>query len=167
MTVRCGSVFRAAAAAIALVAGCILAAAPGRSQDVSSVACPSGYSPAGAACISDGGRTSIEQFRPVQAIRYVLGSKRVVGYFVDADGECRLTLMIAEEIDPMMSEPLPAARLVMSLRPAQSASLKSPESETMVVTCQGEGDTVEVAVRRRNVTAAGRTAVDQSIVGTP
>jgi hypothetical protein len=32
---RCGCVLRAAAAAIALVAGCILAAAPGGSQDVS------------------------------------------------------------------------------------------------------------------------------------
>ena len=156
MTVRKGCAFRAAAAAIALVASCILAAAPAQG-------CPAGYSPAGAGCISDGGRTSIEQFRPLQAIRYVLGSKRAVGYFVDAGGECRLTLMIAEEIDPMMSDPLPAARLVMSLRPGQSASLESPDSATMVVTCQGDGNTVEVAVRRRTVTAA--RAVDPSIAG--
>ena len=157
MTFRFGRPVRMAA--IAIVASCLSAAA--RSQDASG--CPSGYSPAGGGCISASGRTSIERFRPIQAIRYVLGSKRLVGYFVAANGECLVTLMIAEDVDPMVSDPLPAARLVLSLRPGQTADLDSAESETMRLTCHGEGDTVEVAVRRRNVTAADRSTARSSL----
>jgi hypothetical protein len=161
MTDRFRRPARLAAIAISIVASCASAAVPARSQDAPG--CPSGYSPAGAGCISERGRTSIERFRPIQAIRYVLGSKRLVGYFVAANGECLVTLMIAEDVDAMVGDPLPAARLVLSLRPGQSADLDSPDSETMRLTCHGEGDTVEVAVRRRNVTAADRSTTRSSL----
>jgi hypothetical protein len=143
----------------------MLATAPVRSQDAPS-GCPPGYSSVGSRCISEGGRASIEHYRPIEAIRYVLGSKRMTGYFIDADGECRVTLMIAEEIDPMVSEPLSAARLILSMRPGQSAVIDSAEAETMLLTCQGAGDAVEVAVRRRNLSAADRGAASPSIKST-
>jgi len=129
------------AAAAAAIAVC--AAAPARAE-IPSAGCPLGYAPAGARCVSDSGRDMIEAFRPIQAIRYVLGSKRIIGYFTPVSGECRVTLMLAEEVDPMVSEPLSAARLVVSLLPGQSTSVGSAEAETMQVTCQGAADMVEV-----------------------
>lgn len=140
MLARCHA--RAVGAALTVV-GCMLAAGPARSE-IPSAGCPLGYASVGARCVSETGRDVIEAFRPIQAIRYVLGSKRVIGYFTPASGECRLTLMLAEEVDPMVSEPLSAARLVVSLRPGQSASVGSAEAETMQVTCQGAADMVEV-----------------------
>src|SRR5262245_68060 len=132
-----------AAAALTLAIGCMAAMTPARAE-LPTAGCPLGYAPAGARCVSESGRDAIEAFRPIQAIRYVLGSKRVMGYFTPASGECRVTLMLAEDMDPMMSEPLSAARLVVSLRPGQSASVGSAEAETMQVTCQGAAHMVEV-----------------------
>src|SRR5262249_5030050 len=102
-----------------------------------------GWRPAGARGVSDGGGDRMEAFRPIRAIRYVLGSKRVIGYFTPVSGECRVTLMLAEEVDPMVSEPLSAARLVVSLLPGQSTSVGSAEAETRQVTCQGAADLVD------------------------
>src|SRR5262245_42487205 len=98
--------------------------------------------PAGA---GDDGRGASERVRPIEAIRAVLGSKRVAGYFVAANGECRLTLMIAEDVDPMTVEPFSAARLVVALRPGQSAGVDSEEGASLRLTCEDTGD--EVALR--------------------
>jgi hypothetical protein len=155
-----------AAAAILIVMNCVLATAPAGSEGAPSSGCPPGQSPVGSPCVSEGGRASIERFRPVEVIRYVLGSKRMTGYFIDVNGECRVTLMIAEEMDPMVGEPLSAARLMLSMRPGQSASLDSAEAETMLLTCQDAGGAVEIAVRRKSLSAATPSAAAPSIIST-
>ena len=53
-------------------------------------------------------------FEPIQSISYLLGSKRAIGYFEDSEGQCRVTLMIAEAVDPDVAMPTSAARLRLS-----------------------------------------------------
>jgi hypothetical protein len=86
-----------------------------------------------------------EVYRPVEAISYVLGSIRAVGYFQTVDGQCEVTLMIAEVFDPDRAAPRPATRLHFAMRPRQAAALTSEEGPEMVLSCGGEAATVEVA----------------------
>jgi hypothetical protein len=83
-------------------------------------------------------------FRPAEAMHYVLGSKRAIGYFMVQKGECRVTMMIAEAVDPDMSTAPSAARLRMSMQPGQSAMLGSAEGAEMILTCGPGGETVEI-----------------------
>jgi hypothetical protein len=83
-------------------------------------------------------------FRPAEAMHYVLGSKRAVGYFMVQKGECRVTMMIAEAVDPDMNTAPTAARLRVSMLPGQSATLGSAEGAEMTLTCGPGGETVEI-----------------------
>jgi hypothetical protein len=118
-------------------------AAPGYAQGDSRVVSPAG-SAIGSICDNEKERDFIRVFQPIEAISYVLGSKRVVGYFTRVNRECRVTLMVVEEVDPMQGDPHSAARLIVSLRPEQSVSVGSMEAETMLVTCKSLADSVEV-----------------------
>jgi len=79
------------------------------------------------------------------ALSYVLGSKRAIGYFTRTNGECRVTLMIAEAVDPDVAMPTSAARLTMSMRPGQSAGVGSVESESITLTCGADAETMNVS----------------------
>jgi hypothetical protein len=148
------------AAAVLVGLGYAWAAPSAGAQSVPPAGCPQGYAPLRSGCISETGRDLIAAFRPIEGIRYVLGSKRVIGYFTSGNGECRLTLMLAEEVDPMMSEPPSAARIVVALRPGQHASVDSAEAEAMQVTCEGAANSVEVRRRSPNELRA-RASVSQ------
>jgi hypothetical protein len=119
-------------------------AAPASSQGLSRVGCPAEYSTVDSSCLKEIARDLIKVFRPIEAISYVLGSKRVVGYFTTVNGDCRVTLMLVEEVDPMESDPRSAARLILLMHPGQSASIGSEEAEAMLVTCKGAADSLEV-----------------------
>lgn len=83
-------------------------------------------------------------FRPLQALTYTLGSKHAVGYFEQKDGQCSLTLMVAEAIDPMVETPLSAARVKLTMLPGQAADLASEEGQSIAITCGSYGGTVTV-----------------------
>jgi hypothetical protein len=85
-----------------------------------------------------------ESFRPIQAMSYQFGTKRMVGYFDSADGKCRLTLMIAEAVDPDVAAPSSAARVNLSLAPGQATSLDSAEHASIALTCGAGAQTVQV-----------------------
>ncbi len=85
-------------------------------------------------------------YRPIQAINYVLGSKQAVGYFVSEYGECQLTLMVAEEIDPLVATPLSAARIRVVLRPRQTVILESEERKSLSLTCGNNAETVVAVI---------------------
>jgi len=87
-------------------------------------------------------------FRATEAMTYVIGSKRAVGYFQTASGKCQLTMMIAEAVDPDVAMPPSAARMSLSLIPGQSVALGSAEGETMTAICGAGGETIEI---KRNV----------------
>jgi hypothetical protein len=88
-----------------------------------------------------------EVFRATQAMSYVVGSKRAIGYFQSVAGQCQLTLMVAEATDPDAGQAPSAARLSFGMAPGQSVSLGSVEGESIVATCGAGGETLEV---RRN-----------------
>jgi hypothetical protein len=88
--------------------------------------------------------TGAEIFRPTEAISYEIGSKRAVGYFQSTAGKCRLTLMIAEVVDPDQARPTSAARLKLAMTPGESATLDSEEGASMVVSCGADAATVDV-----------------------
>ena len=87
-------------------------------------------------------------FRATEAMTYVIGSKRAVGYFQNVSGKCQLTLMIAEAIDPDVAMPPSAARMSLVMTPGQSVALGSAEGETLTATCGAGGETIEIT---RNV----------------
>jgi hypothetical protein len=98
---------------------------------------------AGAAS-GDHGPVKGDTFRPIQAMSYVFGTKRMVGYFDSADGKCQLTLMIAEAVDPDLAPPPSAARVSLSLAPGQVTSLDSAEHASIALTCGAHAQTVQV-----------------------
>ena len=70
-----------------------------------------------------------EVFRATQAMSYVVGSKKAIGYFQSVAGQCQLTLMITEATDPDVGHAPSAARLSVGMVPGQTVSLGSAEGE--------------------------------------
>ena len=85
-----------------------------------------------------------QTFKPTEGMSYQLGSKRAIGYFVNNDGTCQVTLMIAESVDPDVAQPPSAARMSFGMTPGQSLALGSVEGESMVATCGAGGETLEI-----------------------
>jgi hypothetical protein len=83
-------------------------------------------------------------FRATQALSYLVGSKRAIGYFQTVAGKCQVTLMIAEAIDPDVGQAPPAARMSFGMAPGESMGLGSAEGDQMTATCGENGDTLEV-----------------------
>jgi len=86
----------------------------------------------------------VQTYRATQAMSYVMGSKRAVGYFQNVAGKCQLTLMIVEAVDPDVAQPPSAARMIVAILPGQSVALGSAEGELMTATCGAGADTLEV-----------------------
>jgi hypothetical protein len=83
-------------------------------------------------------------YRATEAIDHVLGTKRAIGYFQTNHGQCELTLMIAEVVDPDLAMPLSAARLHFALHPGEKAALASEEGPEIVLICGADATTLEV-----------------------
>lgn len=93
-------------------------------------------------------------FRAIESVSYVVGSKRAIGYFQNVAGQCALTLMVAEAVDPDvqpdMGQVPTAARMRLAMTPGQTFILGSAEGESIVATCGARGETLEV---KRNAVA--------------
>jgi hypothetical protein len=76
----------------------------------------------------------VETFTPTDGISYELGSKRAMGFFEPRNGRCRVTLIIAEAVDPGAGQP----RVSLPIRPGESATFTSEQGRSMELTC-GEG----------------------------
>jgi hypothetical protein len=85
-----------------------------------------------------------ETYRQIQGIDHVLGSKHAIGYFQTVDGQCALTLMLAEATDPESPMSSSPARLQFPLQPGQRAELASAEGPEIVLQCGPGATTVEV-----------------------
>lgn len=88
---------------------------------------------------------NVATYQANHALTYVLGSKRAIGYFTPVSGECRVTLMIAEAVDPDVASTVTAARVTMTIRPGQSAAVSSVEAESITLTCGTDAQTMQVA----------------------
>jgi hypothetical protein len=95
-------------------------------------------------------------YAPVQALSYTLGSKQAVGYFVTEHGECQVTLMVGELVDPDFAAAPSAARLRLPLRVGQTAGVDSAEGHSLEMTCGPDAATLLVHVKAPAVTTAQR-----------
>jgi hypothetical protein len=85
-----------------------------------------------------------EVYRATEAIDYVLGSTRAIGYFQTVAGQCELTLMIAEVVDLDRAAPGSAARLRFAMQPGQVAVVGSEKGQEMSLTCGAKAATLQV-----------------------
>jgi hypothetical protein len=84
-----------------------------------------------------------ETVSAAELIRQDLGTKRTVGYFVTVDGNCRVTLVVAD--GPRDGEsPSSPARITMSLRPGQHADLAGDDGGGLILSCGKDAKTMRV-----------------------
>jgi hypothetical protein len=95
-------------------------------------------------------------YAPIQALSYTLGSKQAVGYFVNAQGECQVTLMVGEAVDLDLTTPPSAARLRVALRVGQTVGLDSAEGHSLEMTCGPDAATLLVQAKAPAVATAKR-----------
>ena len=88
-------------------------------------------------------------YRPIQSISYTFGSKIASGYFVQQNSVCRVTLMIAEKIDPGLPSPT-AARVRVMLDPGQVVGFDSNEGRSISLTCGEDAATLVVSYGERS-----------------
>jgi hypothetical protein len=88
-------------------------------------------------------------YRPIQSISYTFGSKIASGYFVQQNSVCRVTLMIAEKIDPDLPSPT-AARVRVMLDPGQVIGFDSDEGRSISLTCGEDAATLVASYGERD-----------------
>jgi hypothetical protein len=85
-----------------------------------------------------------EVYRATEAMDYVLGSTRAIGYFQTVAGQCQLILMIADMVGLDRAAPGSAARLHFDMQPGQVAVVGSEEGPEMLLTCGAKAATLQV-----------------------
>lgn len=101
---------------------------------------------AGLTCAGERGSTQTslpETFAAAEVIRQDFGSKRTVGYFVNVNGNCRVTLVVSD--GPRDGETAPSpARITMSLRPGEHTDLTGDEGGGLILSCGKDAKTMRV-----------------------
>jgi hypothetical protein len=74
--------------------------------------------------------------KPLMASSLDVGSKHVVGYFLNADGRCKLTLMIADAARDENSEPsAQILRLRLMVEPGRAALVDTTDGRLLQFAC--------------------------------
>ena len=93
--------------------------------------------------------------KPLMAISLDVGSKHVVSYFLNADGQCKLTLMIADAARDENSEPsAQILRLRLMVEPGRAALVDTTDGRLLQFAC--EPDAQAMNATRLDQLAAGR-----------
>lgn len=74
-----------------------------------------------------------QTMKPLAAISLDAGTKHVIGYFVSAEGACKLTLAVNEGGG---DAPFSTSRLQVSVDAGKSAKFDSAEGKTLLFTCK-------------------------------
>ena len=106
-----------------------------------------------------------DEYLPIEAISYAFGSKTTQGFFLQRGGECSVVLMISEKFDPERASPLSAARLRLSLRPSEVASIDSEDGSSLNFECGKAGASLRVTGTSTGIPSpppgpAGRAAME-------
>jgi hypothetical protein len=89
------------------------------------------------ASLSAAGSQSPTTIKPLKAISLDVGSKHVVGYFLNSEGQCRLTLMIADAFRDDSSDPSSQAmRLRLMVEPGRSALVDTTDGRLLQFGCE-------------------------------
>jgi len=73
--------------------------------------------------------------RPLHAVSLDAGAKHVVSYFLAAERQCKLTLMIADGSTTGDGSQEPAARVQVSIDAGKTARVDSAEGKTLEFAC--------------------------------
>jgi hypothetical protein len=84
----------------------------------------------------------VSDYVPSQAINHSFGSKRAVGYYAVQDGNCALTMYLAEAENGDVAPS--AARIHFTVKPGESAELSSVEGQALQVKCGADAGAVEI-----------------------
>ena len=92
--------------------------------------------------------------KPLMATSLDVGSKHVVSYFLNADGQCKLTLMIADAARDENSEPsAQILRLRLMVEPGRAALVDTTDGRLVQFACE------------RDAQAMNATLLDQIAAG--
>jgi hypothetical protein len=87
--------------------------------------------------LSAAGSRSPTTMKPLNAISLDVGSKHVVGYFLNTEGQCKLTLMIADGFRDEASESSShAMRLRLMVEPGRSALVDTADGRLLQFGCE-------------------------------
>ena len=96
---------------------------------------------------SAAGSRSPTTMKPLKAISLDVGSKHVVGYFLNAEGQCKLTLMIADAARDESSEPsAQVMRLRLMVEPGRSALVDTTEGRMLQFACESEAQAMNASL---------------------
>jgi len=93
--------------------------------------------------------------KPLGATSLDVGSKHVVSYFLNADGQCKLTLMIADAASDENSEPsAQILRVRLMVEPGKAALVDTTEGRLLRFACEPGAQAMNAT--RLDQIAAGR-----------
>jgi hypothetical protein len=87
--------------------------------------------------------------KPLMAASFDAASNHIVGFFVNANGLCKLTLMVGDAEKPNA----PASRLLLIVDPGRSARFDADDGNTLQFACKS-GATAMTATSIKSVAAA-------------
>jgi len=97
--------------------------------------------------LSAAGSRSPTTMKPLNAISLDVGSKHVVGYFLNAEGQCKLTLMIADAARDESSEPsAQVMRLRLMVEPGRSALVDTTEGRMLQFACESQAQAMNASL---------------------
>jgi hypothetical protein len=98
---------------------------------------------------------SPRMMKPLKAISLDVGSKHVVGYFLNTEGQCKLTLMIADTFRDETSPPSSQAmRLRLMVEPGRSALVDTTDGRLLQFGCEPDAQAMNATLLDQ--VAAGR-----------
>ncbi|PWB79452.1 MAG: hypothetical protein C3F11_20765 [Methylocystaceae bacterium] len=83
-----------------------------------------------------------QTMKPLAAVSLDAGAKHVIGYFVSAEGACKLTLAVHEGGE---SAPFSTSRLQVSVDAGKSAKFDTAEGKSLLFTCRPSAQTMTAA----------------------
>jgi hypothetical protein len=93
--------------------------------------------------------------KPLMATSLDVGSKHIVGYFLNADGQCKLTLMIADAVRDDNSEPsAQILRLRLMVEPGRAALVDATDGRLVQFACEPDAQAMNATLLDQ--VAAGR-----------
>jgi hypothetical protein len=87
--------------------------------------------------------------KPLMAASFDVASNHIVGFFVNANGLCKLTLMVGDAEKPTA----PASRLLLVVDPGRGARFDADDGNTLQFACKS-GATAMTASKIKSVAAA-------------
>ena len=104
---------------------------------------------------SNAGTRAPITMKPLKAISLDVGSKHVVGYFLNTEGQCKLTLMIADAFRDEAAEPSShAMRLRLMVEPGRPALVDSTDGRLLQFGCEPDAQAMNATLLDQ--VAAGR-----------